>query len=85
VELIAHEELEKKGEIGCRTLKKGGFCHKPLKKKSLAAHTTIQCQFAAGHYNHYNNISSSKGYQHIYKRQVYPYPFTSIFHGSLED
>jgi len=40
---------------------------------------TIQWQLAAGHYDSYYNISTSKRYEHSYKRQVCPYPFTSTF------
>jgi len=46
---------------------------------SLPQAITIQWQLGAGHYSSYNNISSSKRYEHSYKRQLYPYPFTSTF------
>ena len=53
------------GKIGCWTLNKEVFVSRHYNSG----------QFAAGHYNHYYNISSSNRYKHIYKRQVYPYPF----------
>jgi hypothetical protein len=46
---------------------------------SLPKHTKVLWQLGVGHYNTYYNISSSKRYRYIYRRQVYHCPFKWTF------